>query len=227
MKKAVFILVTSLFFSSAYSQCEKIFDFEEGTHWHWANYDKKGKSLGKTIQKVDKYSLNDGVVTAKIITVSEDAKGKQTEPIDFEFTCKDGIVYYDMKKFVPKEYLEEDENELKMSVSGTNLEMPSAMKVGDMLKDASVTMSISGDSPIPINIKVDIVNRKVEAEETLNTPAGEFECLVISQSVLTKMMVSIEMETKEWYTEGVGMIKSESYRKGKLIGYSLLTKFSK
>ncbi len=227
MKKLALALLVSVTFTTAYSQCDKIFDFEEGTSWHWANYDKKGKSLGKTIQKVDKYAIENGVVNAKIIMVSEDAKGKQAEPIDFEFTCKDGIVYYDMKKFVPKEYLTDKDGELEMSVSGTNLEMPSKMAVGDKLKDAAVTMNISGDSPVPMNLKVDIYDRQVEAEETLNTPAGEFNCLVISQSIRTKMMVSIEMSTKEWYAEGVGMIKSETYRKGKLAGYTLLTKFSK
>jgi hypothetical protein len=227
MKKIALALLVSISFTTAYSQCEKIFDYQEGTSWHWANYDKKGKSLGKTIQKVDKYAIENGVVSVKIIMVSEDAKGKQAEPVDYELTCKDGVVYYDMKKFVPSEYLEEEDGELKISVSGTNLEMPSKMEVGDKLKDAAVTMNISGDSPVPINLKVDIYDRQVEAEETLNTPAGEFNCMVISQSIRTKVMMSIEMSTKEWYSEGVGMVKSESYRKGKLTGYSLLTMFSK
>ena len=78
-----------------------------------------------------------------------------------------------------------------------------------------------------MNISVTISDRKVVAEETLNTPAGEFDCAVLEQTVSTKMMMSIIMESKEWYTPGVGMIKSESYRKGKLTGYSLLTAFNR
>ena len=145
-----------------------------------------------------------------------------------DMACKDGIVYFDMKKFVPDEYLNDSGGEVTMDVTGTSLELPINMKAGDYLKDASVSMNIgNSESPMGIKMTVDIFDRKVEAEEKLNTPAGEFDCFIITQSMKTKMMISMQMESKEWYSPGIGMVKSESYKKGKLMSYSILTQFSK
>jgi hypothetical protein len=39
------------------------------------------------------------------------------------------------------------------------------------------------------------------------------------------MMVRMKNNSKEWYAENVGMVRSETYNKrGKLMGYSELTK---
>jgi hypothetical protein len=154
-----------------------------------------------------------------------DKKGEQTEPITMEMSCQDGVIYLDMKKFVPDEYLQDESFDLSLDAS--DLEMPEDMKVGDKLKDATVTMDMSGGSPMAMKMTVKIHDRKVVAEETVNSAAGEFNCLVLQQKINTKMGMSMEMESKEWYAVGVGMIKSESYRKGKMIGYSLLTTFKK
>lgn len=225
MKTFFALLITSLLTTNLMAQCEKMFDFKEGSNWTWSNYDKKGKLLGKTIQKVDKFTIDGANRMATLTVVTADKKGEQTAPMSMEMSCRDGVIYVDMKKFLPEEYLQ-DEN-MELSVDATNIEMPDDMKVGDKLKDASVSMKMSGDSPMAMNMTVDIVDRKVLAEEKLNTPAGSFDCLVMQQKVKTKMMMSFEMETKEWYSIGVGMIKSETYRKGKLTGYSLLTTFNK
>lgn len=225
MKSFFAFLIATLLTTNLMAQCDKIFDFKEGSHWTWSNYDKKGKLLGKTIQKVDKFSIDGPNRTAVLTIVTSDKNGEQTAPVSMEMSCKGGVIYVDMRKFLPEEYLQ-DEN-MELSVDAKNIEMPENMKVGDKLKDASVAMKMSGDSPMAMNMSVDIVDRKVVAEEKLNTSAGEFNCLVLQQKVKTKMMMSFEMETKEWYTVGVGMIKSETYRKGKLSGYSLLTTFKK
>jgi len=48
--------------------------------------------------------------------------------------------------------------------------------------------------------------------------------IVLTQKVSTKMMI-VEGTSTEWYSENVGMVRSESYsKKGKLLGYSELTK---
>ncbi len=78
-----------------------------------------------------------------------------------------------------------------------------------------------------IKMTVNITDRKVGKEEVLHTPAGEFNCFIITQTISTKSIVSMEVNSKEWYSEGTGMIKSETYRKGKMMGYSILTQFSK
>lgn len=229
MKKNISILlVLTLISGNLFAQCDKLFDYKEGTTWEWTNYNKKGKEESKSIQKVlNINSTSEGLVVA-ISTTIITSDGEEFPPMEMDMICKDGVISYDMKKFVPDEYLKDEESETEITIEGTNLEMPADMKAGDVLKDASVRMNIGGASaPIPINMTVDIINRKVESEESLNTPAGDFNCFVITQTTKTKLMMSFSIDSKEWYSPGIGMVKSETYKKGKLQNYSLLTAFDK
>ena len=225
MKKLFILFIATVISTPLLAQCDKIFDFKEGTYWTWSNYNKKGKLLGKTIQKVDKLTIDGADRLATMTVATSDDKGEQTAPVTMEMACRSGVIYVDMKKFIPEEQLKDAD--LELAIDASNLEMPKDMKVGDRLKDASITMNLSGDSPMAMNMSVNITDRKVLAEETINTSAGEFDCLVLQQTISTKMMMSFSMESKEWYSIGTGMVKSETYRKGKLTGYSLLTTFSR
>jgi len=229
MKKSIILLAYTLFIANAvFAQCTEMFDYREGTTWEWSNYDKKGKLVGKTVQKIDQYNESANGFTATMSTYHTDKKGEQTPTISMDMTCKDGTLYFDMKNFLPEEYLDGSDGQMNLEVNGDNLETPSNLQVGEALKDASVSMKIAGeDSPIGINMKVEIFNRKVEAKEHLETPAGKFNCFVITQTIKTKTIVSVEMNSKNWYSPGVGNVKSETYRKGKLTGYTLLTLFNK
>ena len=194
--------------TTVFAQCNEMFDYQEGTSWQWTNYDKKGKFMGKSMQKIEKLNKLSNGFEVKISVFHSDKDGEQVGPFSMEMSCKDGVVYFDMKKFVPDEYMKDSGEDFAMEVKGENLEMPINMQVGDYLRDASVTMKLgSADSPIAMNMTVDIYDRMVVAEENLHTPAGEFDCFVLTQSIKTKMMMSFEMESKEWYAHGVGMVK--------------------
>lgn len=58
---------------------------------------------------------------------------------------------------------------------------------------------------------MDVVNtakQKVEATETVKTPAGEFECIVVSMSGTLKTSDrSIPTSGKSWYAKGIGTVK--------------------
>ncbi len=222
---ALILLIANL----AYGQCEKLFDFKEGTSWKWANYDKKGKLLSKTFQRVEKFTQTGNGFAATVSVVQTDKEGAQGPKITMDMTCKEGVLYYDMKKFVPDEYLKDDEGGTTIAIEGKNLELPINMQPGDVLPDASVTMRLgSADSPMGLKMTVDIFNRKVEGQENLHTPAGQFDCLIIRQTIKTKAVVTFQMTSKEWFQPDVGMVKSETYnKKGKLTGYAILTEFRK
>jgi len=105
---------------------------------------------------------------------------------------------------------------------------PSDLSVGDELPDASITVSIKSSGVNMFTMTVWITNRKVEAREEMTTPAGTFDCFKMSYDIETKMMVKVQSKAVQWFTEDVGMVKSESYNKnGKLVGYSLLTDLQK
>ncbi len=227
MKKFVFTLIGILFFSLyGYSQCNEYFSMKEGSEWEYESFDKKGKSSGRQHQKVTRYNSTVNGFEATLSTDIADKKGENVMSGELDMWCKDGVYYFDMRKFIPEEQLQML-GSYEMKVEGENLEYPSNLSVGQSLNDGTITVTAE-NSPMPINITLNILNRKVEAKETITTPLGTFETLKItSNSVMkTKMGISMTMEyeSTEWLAKDVGVVKSETFRKGKSNGYTLLVK---
>jgi hypothetical protein len=116
---------------------------------------------------------------------------------------------------------------MEMEISGTDIELPNDLSVGQDLADANVaiTMKMTG---MNMSIKVDQLNRKVEKKENITTPAGTFDCYVLTQDNISETMgVKQTLESKLWLAEGVGMVKQETYKKnGDLANQMQLTKFN-
>jgi hypothetical protein len=74
---------------------------------------------------------------------------------------------------------------------------------------------------------VEMKDRIVEGMETITTPAGTFECYIISYEVKTRMGLNKTNTAKQWIAKGFGLVKQEDYnKKGKVISSSLLTAFN-
>ena len=80
-----------------------------------------------------------------------------------------------------------------------------------------------------MNMTTTITDRKVEKKETIETPAGSFHCLIVTQkTTIANKLLNKEYPSKDWYVPGFGVVRSESYKSnGKLMGYSLLTMYQK
>jgi hypothetical protein len=71
-------------------------------------------------------------------------------------------------------------------------------------------------------------DRTVTGTETIDTPAGKFDCFIISSQTEVKMLMTKTGTSKSWIAKGVGLVKQEDYnKKGKLISSEILTEFSK
>ncbi|MCK5105190.1 MAG: hypothetical protein KAR17_20345, partial [Cyclobacteriaceae bacterium] len=142
--------------------------------------------------------------------------------------CKNGKFEFDMAFKMNGEALQAYED-MDINVDATEFQIPSMDTApGTLLKDGSLVVDVASNSVHMFKMTVLITDRKVEAREEIKTPAGDFDCLKLSQKISTKMIIGIEASSIEWYSEGVGMVRSESYnKKGKLNGYSELTKFEK
>ena len=107
--------------------------------------------------------------------------------------------------------------------------IPNNLAVNDKLEDATMVMNMSS-ALMNLKMTITIFDRIVTGKETITTPAGTFDCMILSQKTTTKMgkIMSITTSSKEWLSKGVGSVRTENYNKNeKLEGYSLLTKFSK
>jgi hypothetical protein len=204
--------------------CPMYYPDKENTQMEYKSYDKKGGLSGSSVQKITSIKKSAGSTEVAVSSESFDAKGKSLGTANLKARCEGGIFYVDMSNYLNQQSTDAYKD-MEMSVEGGNLEMPSGIKAGDVLKDGDLKMSFSSGGMTVMNMSVSITNRKVEAVENLTTPAGTYECYKISYDIATKMMgINVKMKGIEWYAKNTGMVKSETYNKdGKLQGSTLLT----
>ncbi len=223
MLTIVVLLLVSLTVKA--QDCKAYMPIEAGTTMQLTHYDKKGKITGVSSQElvaVDKKGSN---TTFVVNQKFEDAKEKQVVETELSYRCEDGVFYIDMDGYLDSEQMKAYQD-MDIKVTVDEMDIPASFKVGQQLKDGAINMEVTG-APMPFKMTVNVVNRKVEAEEDLSTPAGTFSCIKISQDIITKSVVKVTVSSVEWYAEGVGLIRSETFRKGKLMGYSELTALQK
>ena len=87
--------------------------------------------------------------------------------------------------------------------------LPANMKPGDILPSAEAEVTILG-----MKYRVKVTDRKVLRYETISTPAGTFDCIVISEHKVEKAPVyKRETTALSWYSDGVGYVRHDTYNK--------------
>jgi hypothetical protein len=207
--------------------CSKYYPMNEGASFQYTSYNKKGKTEGIADYKVTDVSMNGGATQATMTIELKDEKGKEIYNTSYTFSCADNKVTIDYESLMSEDMMKQM-GDMEMEITGTDIELPNDLVVGQALSDANVAMKIDMGG-MTMNMRVDMVNRKVEKQESVTTPAGTFNCYVIYSDNQSKMMmVNQSFPSRQWLAEGVGMIKQETYnKKGQLMGSSILTKFSK
>ncbi len=211
----------------AAQDCDIYKDFSEGTTTRMVHYDKKDKVTGYTITTVtEKKKLSNGV-SMLFHQVYDDTEEYKFES-DMRIECRGGEVIYSMENFIDPTTLSAYEG-MEFEISADDLSIPSNAKPGDELNDGAVSITINTGSPVKVTVTSTISNRKVVSKESVETPAGKFDCLKISYDVLTQIaFVKMRSSTVEFYNEKSGVVKTESFnKKGKLTGYSLLEEIKK
>ena len=226
------LLITLIFISytlQSQINCSKYYTFEEGTSFQYSMFDEKGKPDGTSDYKVNSV-LNSGSETkAEMSIILHDKKGKEIVQSKYNIICTGTGVKIDFQSLMPSQMLEQyKEMDVQVELSGTDIELPNDLSVGQELQEANVTMNVKMAG---MNMKtiVNMMNRKVEKIETITTPAGSFECFVIySENESQIMGMKKTFPSRLWLAEGVGMVKQESYQKdGDLMSTMELTKFNK
>jgi hypothetical protein len=194
----------------------------EGTKFQITMYNKKDKMSGVMDYEVKEVSGN----TATMFYEMADEKGKMITSSEYGITCSDDGVTIDFSSMMSPGVMGQYED-MEVEMSGTDLLFPNNLSVGQSLPDADVLMTVKMP-PMNMKMTMKFLNRKVEGNETVSTPAGDFECYVITYDTESKMGIKMTMSSKLWLSEGYGMVKQENYnKKGALIGSSVLTSFEK
>ncbi|NNK88761.1 MAG: hypothetical protein HKO90_10795 [Flavobacteriaceae bacterium] len=230
MKIIKFLLMLGLATNFTFAQvdCRTFVPTEKGTKWVYSNYKgKNDKFEGKIEYEVLDKVVDGNDVTFKIGTTTFDKKNKELFNSSYEAKCVDGIFELDMAFKMDGGQLAAYKD-MNVDIDASDFELPDLDATpGTTLEDGSLTVRVAAAGGLNINMTVNITERKVEGREQLTTPAGTFDCIVILQKVSTKMLLKTVGYSKEWYAEGIGLVKSESFNKNmKLLVWGQITSLS-
>ena len=91
--------------------------------------------------------------------------------------------------------------------SGGESSLPADMVPGDILPDINASVKALG-----LTMRITVTERKVLREETISTPAGKFECIVIRERKVEKGMGRNRHTIADtWYARGTGMVRHDTY----------------
>lgn len=201
---------------------------KEGAKFEITHFNKKGKKESRSEYEI----ISKGNNEAKVGIKAYDKKDEMIFDSQYEVMCDEGKFKIDMRGILNSAQLQQLENmkDMEVSVESEDLILPNDMQAGDQLPDGSLTIKIENAAPgmSMMNFTTTMKNRKVEATETVTTDAGTFDCVVITSDIESKFgFMNITYQSKDWYAENVGMVRSETYRKGDLESYSEMTKLEK
>jgi hypothetical protein len=218
------VLIIALAFPVVSAQsCEDFFPVEEGTVLTYVNYDKKDKVTGKSeISFTKRTGSGDGMEITLDNRVLDD-KDELLYEGSYDLKCRGGVLVFEADMLLDPASMAAYQ-EMEVVVSGDNYQIPLNATEGTVLEDAGVIAEVSSGGMKIMTLTVDMTNRKVTGRETLETPAGSFECTRYSYDAMSKIgFVKVQFSGVEWYSKEYGTVRSETYdKKGKLSAYTLL-----
>lgn len=222
MKRTLIASLIILFTSALFAQeCKFYYPKNQGAQLEYASFDSKEKLTGSNIQTVKEISKNDNSFSALIEVQSFDKKGKDLGKKEYPVKCENGVFLADMKSYLDPATMEAYKD-MELKVTSNNLVIPAELNVGDELANGNLNISVYSNGTRVMGMSTVITQRKVEAKEEITTEAGTFDCFKITYTITVSTMFSVRMEAADWIAEGVGTVKSETYSKGKTLGYTLL-----
>jgi len=222
MKKLLVFLLTLFSISGIFSQnCSKYYPLKEGVKFQITTYDKKDKPSAVINYEVKEFDGTKALMATEVF----DDKDKLVLSSDYNISCIGNGISIDFKSLMSPDLFKQY-SEMEIDMDGTDIQIPNNLETGQELPDANMDMTIKM-GPINMNMSINMVNRVVEGKESVTTPAGNFNCIVISYETEMKMGATRTGTSKQWLAEGIGMVKHEDYNKnGKLVSSSLLTSYS-
>lgn len=229
--KTQFLLFLSLVFcfsfANAQDDCEIYYPMKEGAKFQITHYDKSKKKASSVVNYEITNVKKTGQGTASTLKMSVESNGKNAIPEqEVDLVCTGNKLSIDFESLLNPEMLAQY-GQFDYEITGTNLDWPSDLSVGKTLPDAEMNMALSMHG-MNMTVSTKVTNRKVIDKEKITTPAGSFDCYVMTYDTTVKAMgMNTKMSSKQWFAKGVGMVKQEEIRNGKVQGTSELTAFSR
>ena len=166
-------------------------------------------------------TLDGNRVILKAILPEEDSISN-TKQTYYEVECNSAVISVNHKNVIPAFIFEEYSN-MEFDASESSISIPADPKIGQKLEDLSFSVEILV-TPITHTLRYFLTDRIVKAQETINTPAGTFECFVVEAASNMKPKNNNTGTVKQWFAPQIGLVKQIDYNAtGKITSVNLLT----
>ena len=200
---------------------------KKGSGYEMASYNAKGKLQSRNIFtfKDVKREGESTVIDIEMETFS--AKGKSEGVNRYSAKCDGNKLLVDAQSMINAEQ-QKSMAEYNMTFTGSGLERPAKFETGKSLPDSNLK-GRGNASNLDVTMDLKIYNRKVESKEKITVPYGIHEAFKINSDVSMKMVTVIPI-TFEYQVVSYVLpnelwdLKTETFRKGKLMGYSELVR---
>lgn len=232
MKKQIKSLLCFAFFALLWSNtlssqsCMGV-EVKVGSGYETASYNAKGKIQGTSVVTFKEIRTENEFSVLDIEIESKTSKGKSNGKTSYTAKCNSNQIIVDSKSMISDEQ-KQMLKDYEMTFTGKGIEIPANLKENQTLPDAKLH-GIGSSSSLQITFDLDITNRKVIGKDKITIPMGTFEVFKISSDIKMKMVaiipVSFEYQTISYIMPNdFKEIKTEIYRKGKLVSYSELVR---
>ncbi|WFO15567.1 hypothetical protein M601_017655 [Cellulophaga baltica 4] len=165
----IVLIISLLYIPKVVSQinCSRYYPLEEGTSFEYTSTNKKGKIESTANYMVSKVSNSANTTVAEMTINLSDKKGKEIIQSSYNITCTGSGVKIDFQSLMAGDMIKQyHEMDIDVALTGTDIELPNELSIGQELTNANVTMNISMAG---MNMKtiVNTINRKVEKRKTL------------------------------------------------------------
>lgn len=234
MKKMLLAIVVLL---ACHTMQAQYFCTTQGTELHYVNYDEAGQSLSNetvTVYNVVKNASGESAqYLAKIVT-NKTKNNTSYTLYNWNYdgnvtTCQEDLMYgpYIKSDSDPAKYDSKARQAMaeELKLKGDNsFTIKKHASAGESIPDRTYSLIFN-----MLKNEINISGAAYMGEEKVSTTAGKFDCIKISYLKRTKIVLKTEtVRVTEWYAEGIGLVKSESYNtKGEPDGKTILVKIVK
>jgi hypothetical protein len=232
MKKSLFLIaaLVTIVTSLTAQDCRNYYYLRNNSEVEMTVYDSKGATVAKNLYNVVSVNKDGTALVSNFTTTVKDEKGKELSSGKGTVKCDGENLMIDMQMNMPN-IPQLQAMKMETGKDGSFLNYPNNLKVGQSLPDGAFEMN-SSTNGMDVTVQYKVANRKVAAKEKVTTPAGSWDCFKITTdiSISLKMMamnMPFNLTAAEWFAPGFGVVKTESYKEGKLVGSMLVTNVKK
>lgn len=218
MKKVISVLIILITISvAAQDSCSPFYPSKEGKTYIIHHYDKKDR-----LSTVSENTISDkSSGSIEIVSKVKDKRGKEIVSGNFKVVCSGGTTTLTPEAIIAPGLLEQYRN-MEYSITGDGLSFPANLSVGQELADGQIVMKVDAGI-MNMTTTVTMTDRKVIGKEKMTTPAGTFDCYVITYTNKLEMGMVQTNTSKQWIAKGIGMVKEETRKQnGRLVTKSIL-----